>query len=196
MSSARFIFYCAGFQEADEPFSEIRYIPGFALPDRKDLPPCLRECFLRSPVPFLVPANLDFPKIAIGGRERGPGTVMPVPEAAVNEYHALSGWKDKVGSAGKIFTVKTIAVTEPMNEGADRHLQSGVFAPDAGHVAAALLGRNSVHAPSVLSGGQATLGERLGTRPIREDEQTFAAAVHRLVDDEERQHWAVLAGLL
>jgi hypothetical protein len=105
MSSAHFIIHCAGFQEVDKVLVENRAVLGLALPDREDLPPGFDKRSPSPTVPFLVPADLGFPKFAVGGREGGPGAVMPMPEAPVNEYNAFPGWENQIGSSGKVFAM-------------------------------------------------------------------------------------------
>jgi hypothetical protein len=61
---------------------------------------------------------------------------MPVPEAAMNEDHFASSWKNQIGTPWQACVVQHVPKAQPMNYSAYRHLGSRVLTADAPHARA------------------------------------------------------------
>ena len=62
-----------------------------------------------------------------------------MPIAAVDEDHAPSGDKHKIGPAGHASTVQPVAKAETVREPTNEHLRLGIFAPYSRHITGSLL---------------------------------------------------------
>jgi len=72
-----------------------------------------------------------------------------MPEAAMNKNDLLKSRKDDVRVSGQAPTMKAVTITQAVQKTPNLKLGTHAFAPDAPHVFAAALRRNSVdHAPA------------------------------------------------
>ncbi len=71
-------------------------------------------------------------------------TIVPVPEAAVNEDYGPMLGKYKVRLSGQPLVMQQIAETSGMDAASDNHFWLRVLAADTGHHTASDLGRNNV----------------------------------------------------
>lgn len=58
----------------------------------------------------------------------------------MNKYHFARSTENKIRLAGQILAVEAVAITQPMDQAADRHFRLHVLGTDAGHVDATLCG--------------------------------------------------------
>lgn len=71
-------------------------------------------------------------------------TIVPMPEASVNEDYGAIFRKYKVRLARQTFVVQQIAKASSMETSPDDHLRLGIPAANAGHHPTSNLGRNNV----------------------------------------------------
>lgn len=74
----------------------------------------------------------------IGAGDDAQSTPMGMPEAAVYKDHRPVLREHDVGFPWQILDVKSVAVAEGVKGAPDAHLDAGVLASNAGHVAASL----------------------------------------------------------
>lgn len=98
--------------------------------------------------------SLEFlpPEILVCPGSRGVSTAfMPVPEAAMNEYHGPVLRKDQVRRARQFLYMKPVSES-PRKQGKTQHpLRAGVLAANARHHAAALWGGWNTHGLGYMS---------------------------------------------
>ena len=70
---------------------------------------------------------------------------MPVPKTAVNENNRTPLSKYNIRSARKIRSMKTVAITVPVQHSPDQEFGAGVLNAHCGHYRASLLSRYSIH---------------------------------------------------
>jgi hypothetical protein len=58
---------------------------------------------------------------------------MAMPKAAVNKDDGFAWAKDKIGTTGQVFYMKTVSIPHGMHNSADDHFWPRVFALDAAH---------------------------------------------------------------
>jgi hypothetical protein len=104
-----------------------------------------------SPVPPPVRLKLGFPESDPGGRHRGiPATLVPVPEAPVNEYRDAVPRKHYVWSPGQGSNTQPETKAFSVQRATNDHFRPRVAAPDGCHDSAArFLGYAIHHMPRV-----------------------------------------------
>lgn len=68
-----------------------------------------------------------------------------MPKAAMNENGFLAPSEYNIGTAGQIFTVEPVAISERENRFANQQLRACIFGTDLRHEPRATLRRNDVH---------------------------------------------------
>ncbi len=133
-----------GIQELDEALNEPVDLPRvqLALPDDEHAPPHPPKLTSHSLVTSLVSLELVSPeRDSCLGQSIAQLAAMPMPEAAMNEHHALSRRENEVRRAWKVATVKPVTITASMQSSAHHHLGARVAAPDLGHLETPLRSR-------------------------------------------------------
>ena len=94
-------------QKTRQPISQLFPVAGLASPNHFDAPAHPPESPLRLCVPCNIPGKFFPPEFRSGFRRGGFGTsLVPVPEASVNENNRAVSGQDNVGFAGQIFPVQ------------------------------------------------------------------------------------------
>lgn len=136
------LFFLAVSYFVIQPFK--RLFPGgllqFALPHHDDIPAHLPQFLLLPCVAFNVSFEFMIPEFPVGCRSACiPATLMPVPEAAVDEYNGLVLWQHDI----RMSRISPVVFSESQSFRkeifSDDFLRLGVLAADAGHVVVSLL---------------------------------------------------------
>lgn len=89
--------------------------PESALPDNDDAPTALAKRLHVARVACAIPVYLRLPELDVRLREPiVAAALVPVPEAAVDEYHRLEAAQHDVGAARKLLVVQTVAEPQGM----------------------------------------------------------------------------------
>lgn len=117
------------------------------LPDIEN-PPTLIEKQLRSlPVPLDVTCNLVPPEIFPGCRPAEQGTIMTMPETAVDEDGGSPARKKQIGLTWEFLHMEPITIAQRMKPAPDQHLRLRIRRPDTSHHSAADLQCDFVSQP-------------------------------------------------
>lgn len=136
------LFFLAVSYFVIQPFK--RLFPGgllqFALPHHNDLPAHFLQLLLLPCVALDVSFELLIPEFPVGCRSACiPASLMPVPEAAVDEYNGLVLWQHDI----RMSRISPVVFSESQSFRkeifSDDFLRLGVLAADAGHVVVSLL---------------------------------------------------------
>lgn len=108
--------------------------PRLAFPYDQDLPSPGPKLPGISRIPSHVATELLAPESPVGSRGRGKSAIpMPMPIAAVNEYHRLVSGEDKIRPTRKMPSVKTESKAGRMQISAHGHFGSGVGRSNPAH---------------------------------------------------------------
>jgi hypothetical protein len=118
---------------------EFNQVRRFAFPHDKYTPPEVVKGLLHLVITGDIPVELRHPELnpAFGGVSK-PTTVVPMPEAAVDQEGELSAGQNYVGSAWKVSPMKPETQSQPVQYSTDGDLGSGVPLPDPRHHSASL----------------------------------------------------------
>ncbi len=136
--------------QALHSFPEVGFGPALqrTFPDRGHTPARFQQR-LNGPVVILdIAADLLAPERLSRRRPSEQMTVVPVPEAAVNEDNGLIPGKDKIRFPGQLFCMQPVAQPGRMKRFADQELRPGIPSFNSRHVAAAGRGVVNVHQTS------------------------------------------------
>ena len=98
--------------------------------------------------------KLLLPEVRIGSRSGGiAASIMPMPEAAMDEHDGTVFRKNKVRGTGQASDVQSISKSPGKKKGAKCPFRPSVLAANARHHATALRGSRYVHGPGYYSLG-------------------------------------------
>ena len=144
-----------GFASLDPPLQVLPdglLISRLALPDDEDLPTEVLQCLLVAPVPSDVLGELLHPE-----RDARPGRVgiaaflVPMPEAAMDEYGEPVPWEDEIRATGEVLPIQTKTEPQTMRNTTNDEFRLGIPPFDPGHHLASPSAVHDVrhHAPSI-----------------------------------------------
>lgn len=120
----------------------------FTLPDHPRAPSQVFEQLEVPGIPLNISIDLPGPVFTIGGRQARPLATMPMPLAAVDKYRQFVLRKDKVGRAGKVLSMDSVAVPGIVNRSPHGEFRFCVPGRHFGHDLAAVRSGNIVgHGP-------------------------------------------------
>jgi hypothetical protein len=104
-------------QELFYRFEQGRIRFDFALPNYECFPPRCPKLVLLPEVAFAIAQPLVCPELRVGLRQAGPnGTIMSMPETAINEYHFAAARENKIGLAGQLWIVQPVTVPHAVKQ--------------------------------------------------------------------------------
>ena len=106
-------------------------------PDHGNAPPVRPEPAAHIGIACLVTADLVPPEVFAGSGPPEQRTVMPMPEASMDEDRSPILRKNQIGFARQLPSVESVAEPPRMQGLAEGHLRTRVRPPDRRHVAAA-----------------------------------------------------------
>lgn len=117
-----------------------------ALPNGGHTPAKSPECLHVSPVAINIAQEFPLPELFVGPRGGGiSATLVPMPEAAMDEHHRSVLREHKIRRAGQLSDMKSIAKSPGEKKRSKGSLRLGILSANARHHAAALRGGRDAH---------------------------------------------------
>jgi hypothetical protein len=113
-----------------EPNGKFRGVADFTFPDCQDVPSDVLQLLGRLPIPFNIPVKLCSPEFCVGCGPTASRAMVPVPEAAVNEYDFPHARKGQIRLSREIRSVQPKAVAHTVHQPANDHLRPRIAGAD------------------------------------------------------------------
>jgi len=127
-------------KESDSPLDHRGRPPYLAFPHNQNLPAKPAKLPAIPSISYLVARQLPLPELGPGGRvDLAVLASMAVPEAAMDKDNLSSARKHEVGTARKIASMKSVAISKSMQHPPNHQLRLRILAANARHAVATLV---------------------------------------------------------